>query len=503
MKGLQLQSPSPPIGLAYIGAYLKQNGLDYTAIDACGLAMDNIRPYRASKNIFIQGLTTEEVVARIPKDTRIIGFTCLFSHCWPLVVDMAKAIRKAFPDVLMITGGEHPTAAPDQVFRSGFFDLIVQGEGEETLLELVRSVSAGKDWHEIHGIAFMENGALKSTTARKRTTDIDRFPHPDWDSWCIKEYINHEQVTGINLGRMMPILGSRGCPYACKFCSNEYMWTRRYIMRDPKGLTDEMELMKAKYDVNGFTFMDSTFVVNRNKTLTFANELIARKLDVTYQLPAGTRCEAFDNELAGALAESGLRNFAFAPESASTEILQAIRKQVEIKKLIESIRVVLRTQMTVGCFFVIGFPEDTKKSMKANVKLIRRLALQGVHDVTVSKFTPYPGSDYFIELRNKGVFSDDLTELESVINFYSDENKSYSNALSSKELHHWMLWMYLNFYVLSFLRRPYRVFGNFVKFFKDGVESTRYMRLFAELFVRRKYWRATVEVAPDKTAKAA
>ena len=172
------------------------------------------------------------------------------------------------------------------------------------------------------------------------------------------------QVTGINLGRQMPILGSRGCPYDCKFCSNVGMWTRRYIMRDPNALVDEMQHMKEKFDVSGFTFMDLTFVVNRKKTLAFANELIARGLGITYQLPAGTRCEAFDDELAGALDRSGLKNFAFAPESGSEEILKAIRKQVNIGEFLEATRVALRTSMTIGCFIVIGFPEDSPRTMK-------------------------------------------------------------------------------------------------------------------------------------------
>jgi anaerobic magnesium-protoporphyrin IX monomethyl ester cyclase len=495
MEGLQLQSPSPPIGLAYIGAYLKQNGLDYTAIDACGLAMDNIVSYDDQNSIFIQGLTVPEVVERVPSNIKIVGFTCLFSHCWPLVLSMAKAIKEKYPNVFMIAGGEHPTALPKLVLESGLFDVVITGEGEETMLELCTRVLANQEWRDILGIAFYKDGELKTTCSRKRVTDIDRFPHPDWDSWCLTSYIENEQVTGINLGRQMPILGSRGCPYACKFCSNEDMWTRRYIMRDPKSLVDEMEYMKKKYQVSGFTFMDSTFVVNRNKTLAFANELIARKLDVTYQLPAGTRCEAFDEELAFALDKSGLRNFAFAPESGSEEILEVIRKQVDLNKMFSAVKTVLKTNMTVACFIVIGFPEDTSRSMRDTLRLIRKLAWMGIHDVTVSQFTPYPGSDYFKELMDNGSLSEDLQELRAVINFYSSMHKSYSKELTSKQLYRWMLIMYLNFYVISFLLRPMRPIKNLWAFLSRGVENTRYTRLFAELFVKRKKWRKTSKVA--------
>ena len=168
LEGIQLQSPSPPIGLAYIGAFLRKHGYDYTAVDACGEALESIRPYAGDESIFIQGLTNDQALERIPASCRIIGFTCLFSHCWPLVYDLANAARKKFPNALFVLGGEHGTALPNQVLETSVFNVIVMGEGEETFLELVRCIEQGCDWKNIDGIAYLEEGKLKRTTARKR-----------------------------------------------------------------------------------------------------------------------------------------------------------------------------------------------------------------------------------------------------------------------------------------------------------------------------------------------
>lgn len=498
MEGMQYQSPSPSIGLAYIGAFLRKHGYDYTAIDACGEAMDSIRPYSGGEGIYIQGLTNEQVLERVPATSRIIGFTCLFSHCWPLVLEMAVAIRKKCPGALFVLGGEHGTALPEQPLKTGAFDVVAMGEGEETFLDLVRCAMEGRDWRATSGITYLEEGQLKRTAERMRITDVNALPYPDWDRWSIQAYIDTGQVTGIRLGRDMPILGSRGCPYNCTFCSNEGMWTRKYIMRDPKALVDEMEYLKKTYQVTGFTFMDLTFVVDRKKTLAFANELIARKLDVTYQLPAGTRCEAFDEELAHALDRSGLRNFAFAPESGSEEILKIVRKRIKLEKFLEATRAALRTRMTVGCYFVIGFPEDTPESMLATLSLIRKLARMGVHDITVSKFTPYPGSDYFNDLLRKGRIGYSMEDLGQVINFFSSENKSYCDSMDSRTLYRWMLRMYLNFYLISFLRRPWRVMKNLFAFLFRGTENTRYIRLFNELVFRRRKWRRLAQASTQE-----
>ncbi len=491
VSGIQIQTPSPSIGLAYIGAFVKKHGYEYTAIDACGEALDQIRPYPSTRGepIMIQGLTVDQVVARVPDQTRVFGFTCLFSHCWPLVLDLARALRPRFPDATFVAGGEHPTAVPEGVLASGLFDVVVRGEGEETFLELVERLYAGRDWREIAGIAYAgSDGSVVTTPARRRMTAVDGLPYPDWDAWSIEAYIAAHQVTGVNLGRSMPILGSRGCPFECTFCSNPEMWTQRYLMRDPAGLADEMEHMKSRYNVTGFTFMDSTFVVNRKKTLDFANELIRRDLGISYQLPAGTRCEAFDQELATALDQSGLRNFAFAPESGDELTLKAIKKQVSLPRLLDAVRFVLRTKMTVACFIVIGFPEDTRAGMRRTLRLVRKLAIMGVHDVTISKFTPYPGTAYFRQLFPGKTFDASSDELQSVISFYSSTGKSYTPGVSSRELYVRMLWMYLNFYVLSFAIRPWRVVSNFWQYFHDGVENARYMRFFTEMSHLRRKW---------------
>jgi anaerobic magnesium-protoporphyrin IX monomethyl ester cyclase len=491
VSGIQIQTPSPPIGLAYLGAFLKQNSKSYVAIDACGEALDNINRYKDNANIMVQGLSVKEVVKKTPDRVSIFGVTCLFSHSWPLVLDIVSALRPLYPDSLFVAGGEHTTALPKETLACGLIDISVNGEGEETFLEIIKAVEENTDWREIDGLSYLdEDGNLIRNSARKRVTEIDNFPYPDWDSWSIENYIEHNQVTGINLGRSLPILGSRGCPYACTFCSSPDMWTRRYIFRDSNKLVDEMAFFQKKYNVDGFTFQDLTFVVNRKKVLKFSEELIKRNLNVTYQLPAGTRCEALDQELCDSLAKSGLRNFALAPESGDPRILKIIRKQIDPSQFLKAVQNILRTDMTLGCFFVIGFPEDDRQSMKNSLRLIRRLAFLGVHDVTVSQFTPYPGSVYFNRLVAEKKVSKDFDRFSQMIDFYSPDSQSYCDKLTARQLYKWMLWMYLNFYVIGIALRPWRLGYNLWVYWTTGIERTRYMRFFHEIWTLRGKWKS-------------
>jgi radical SAM superfamily enzyme YgiQ (UPF0313 family) len=500
IKGIQIQTPAPPLGLAYIGAYLKQHGYAYTAIDACGEALDQIYDYKAGEQIKIQGLTLNQILERLPDNTKIIGLACSFSHCWPLVEGIASAARKKLPEVLIAAGGEHPSAMPEHVLKSGIIDVVIRGEGEETFLELIKKIENNQLWDNIDGIAFLnKEGQIVINKHRERIKNINNIPYPDWDSWCIEKYIDHQQVSGIYLGRSMPILGSRGCPYACTFCSSERMWTSRYVMRDGKAIVDEMALMKNKYNVTGFSFFDSTFIINRNKIFDFCQELIKQNLNITYQLPAGTRCEVFDDELAAALEKSGMRNCSFAIESGSQMIRKAIKKQIQLDDLFKAVRAVKKTKMTMGCFFVLGFPEDNKSTMKQTLSLVRKLALMGLDDVTVSKFTPYPGSIYFDMLLENGHISKQLGELNNIISFYSDGGISYCKYLTAKQIYHWMNWLYINFYLISFIIRPWKVVNNFREYFSRGIERTKYMRFFSEIFINRKKWKKTAPKIDSKS----
>ena len=491
VSGIQIQTPTPPIGLAYIGAYIKKYGYNYTAIDACGEALSQVRKIEAGSDLLLQGLTPKEVLNKVPKDVKIVGLTSLFSHAWFLARNIALDIKKLYPDCKIVVGGEHPTAIPEDTLKNDFIDLVILGEGEETFLNFVQCIDKGEDYKNINGIAYKnEKGDIVKTERRARVSKIDDIPYPDWDNWSINNYIEHQQISGVNLGRGIPILGTRGCPYECTFCSNDRMWTKRFVMRSPEKIVDEMEFMKKKYNVRAFSFMDSTFIVNNRKVIEFCEALIRRNLGVVYQLPAGTRCEAINQELVNVLAKSGLEKLALAPESGSEEIRNIIKKKINYSKFINAIKMLNKSKITVGCFIVIGFPEDNKKTLWLTSKMIFKLALLGVDDITVSQFTPYPGSEIYDELMERKELEGNLEEVSDIVSFYSKRLRSYSKHLSPKFTHYAMYFMFTQFYMVSFLVRPWRPIINFFNYIFNNVEKANYIRFLSEMFVTRKKFTA-------------
>ena len=137
LTGLQMQSPNPPLGLAYIAAAVRDAGISYHVIDATGEALDTITPYPFRDNFRIQGMKLDDIVRRIPPETRIVGLHCNFSHLWSLTRMVVEKAREAFPDALMVLGGEHGTAVYDHVLQNSPFDVVVLGERDpQTLIAM-------------------------------------------------------------------------------------------------------------------------------------------------------------------------------------------------------------------------------------------------------------------------------------------------------------------------------------------------------------------------------
>lgn len=502
-SGLQMHVPNPPLGLAYISAALRERGLEHVVVDATGESLTTVHPYPGRDDFLIQGLSIEEAALRVPAGCDIIGVSCMFSTLWPLTAMLGRAIRARFPDALMVLGGEHGTAVPENALRTGPFDVVVLGEGEETFVELIRAHRAGLPLSGIKGIAWLDGDAYVNGGLSPRQKDVDAIAPPDWERYPIRAYIDNHQNNGVNLGRSMPLLATRGCPYECTFCSSPFMWTQRWVPRDPIKVADEIEDYVARYQVTNFDFQDLTAIIKRPWVVAFCQELIRRNLQITWQMPSGTRSEVFDEEVADLLYRSGCRALAFAPESGSEAMLKVVKKKVKLDKMLDSMRIAVRRGLKLSCFIIIGFPDETEESIRDSLKLVRKMAWLGIHDVAVTKFVPYPGSALFYRLQREGKIELDDKFFESPMDFYTQDAPSYADALTTRQLYRWMIYLFWNFYILSFVLRPFRVARVLLRTLFTGVEETRYAKWFNDRLFTRRRWKRLASNHAATVARAA
>jgi hypothetical protein len=145
---------SPPVGLAYVAGSLREAGLEVSLIDGLGESLDTRHEW--VKDCYICGLTLEQVVDRIPDDADMVGVHAGFSFDWPMCKVLIKLIRKRFPNIPLIGGGEHVSAAPEESLLESALDIIVCGEGEETAVEIARAIESGnKNFEFITGITLL------------------------------------------------------------------------------------------------------------------------------------------------------------------------------------------------------------------------------------------------------------------------------------------------------------------------------------------------------------
>jgi anaerobic magnesium-protoporphyrin IX monomethyl ester cyclase len=493
---------TPPLSPAYLAGSVSHAGHEVQIIDAVGEALDqtyecDIYPLVAN------GLRHEEIVERIDPRTRVLGISCLFTSEWPEIRKLLGAIRRAFPDIAIVGGGEHITAEPDYSLGDcAALDYAALGEGEETIVDLVGAIESQGNIEEVAGIAYRrENGEIAFNPRRQRIAEIDDIPLPRWDLTPIENYLEKGYSFGVNRGRTIPMLATRGCPYQCTFCSSPNMWTTRWKSRRPDLVVDEIESYIQHYNVTNIDFYDLTAVVRKDWIIEFAQHLIDRKLNITWQLPSGTRSEALDEEVLPYLYRSGCRNLSYAPESGSPRVLKKIKKKVEPKRMVESMRTAVANGLNVKANIIFGFPDETHSDVWRSLLFVSRMAANGVNDVSVWTYSPYPGTEMYTDLKEQGKMADfDDSYFSSLLSYADLKNVvSWDDELSARSLKVYRIFGLVLFYAVSYASNPLRFYRTLRNLMTNKHESRMEMTL--SIFLKRFGAKKVEEKVPLVGAK--
>jgi radical SAM superfamily enzyme YgiQ (UPF0313 family) len=479
VRPAQLSSPgamsspvTPSLGLAYLAAMLVEAGVSVSAVDALGEAVDQ---FREEDGYLVQGLSIEETVARIDASATVIGISCMFTQDWPWARRLIRAVRGRFPSALVVAGGEHITALPEFSLRDcPELDLVVLGEGEETIREIAlvardNSAQGRVALRGVPGVASIADGQYVAAPPRRRMREIENLPWPAWDLFPVAGYLDSRNSHGVYRGRTFGILATRGCPYKCTFCSNPVMYGNLWMAREVEDVLDEIQSYIDKYQVENIDFYDLTMITRRHWILDFCRRIDERGMKFTWQLPSGTRSEVIDAEVSAALYRTGCRNVAYAPE-----------------KLVDSIRAALGNGIVVRVNLILGFPHDRRKNLWQTLVFAWKLALVGVQDAGVYLFSPYPGTELFDELREKGrIGALDADYFRSLVNYKSFFAPSqYCYAVGGRELAIWRFFMMASFFALSFAVRPWRAWQLVRMLIKNESDTSLQQRL--GVLLRRK-----------------
>lgn len=452
---------APPLGLAYIAGAVEAQGYAVSVYDCIAEAPNHYFSFNNYEGISALGIGFDEMFAQLGDSYDLIGLSVMFSNNWLINRHLINLLKERYPQALIVIGGEHASAIPEYCLNDcPGLDMVATGEGEETIAEVAAKLRDGKPYHDVKGTVYKIRGAeerIVKNERRVRILNVDEIQRPAWHLFPVKKYFDNNISFGVPSERSLPIFATRGCPYSCTFCSSPQMWGTRYYMRDVENVINEIKHLNAAYGVTNFDFYDLTAIIKREWILAFCAAIEREKLQITWQIPAGTRSEAIDFEVAVALKKAGCKNITYAPESGSASMLKSIKKKITVDKMLDSIEQSYKAGLDVKLNIMLGYPDEKISDMLKTGWFLVKASLRGATDASPSMFSPYPGSALFNELEDRGELKLSDNYFQSIVYSQSlHDFNNYNRNYSRKTMMLMLFVSYLFFYVSNYLFRPLR-----------------------------------------------
>jgi anaerobic magnesium-protoporphyrin IX monomethyl ester cyclase len=420
LKGVYRHQLYLPIGLAYLAAVLEENGYEVTVIDCPALEID------------LKQLKTK--LASINPD--VVGVTSMTPTIQSALLSAATA-KEACPDAMVVLGGPHATFMDEQVLNEeAAVDVVVRGEGEETLLELAKTVSNPKGLNRIQGITFRNNGQTVRTPTRPFIKNLDELPRPAYKHFPLEKY----RLFG---RRMLPILTSRGCPSQCSFCTTARMFGKAFRARNPKNIVDELAWLRDVHGADAFSFYDDTFTLDKKRALKICEEIRNREIGLPWDCQ--TRVSVVSEEILRKMREANCQQVFFGVESGCQKILDAVHKGTTVEQNERAIRLAKDAGLFVSVSVMIGYPGETKEMLKQTIDLVKKTEPD---DVYICVATPYPGTELRRVVEQMGwEMSNDWGQYDTITPVFANPN------LSAEEVRKLRTSFYNSFYSPKYVLR--------------------------------------------------
>jgi anaerobic magnesium-protoporphyrin IX monomethyl ester cyclase len=363
---------SSPLGLAYVAAYAEKKGYNTKLLDFDAL-----------------NLKVEDIASKVREySPLVVGITCTTPLMMKIkqMIEIVKSIDK---DIIVVLGGPHVCALPYETLKKTKADIVVKGEGELTIVDLMEYAYKKRDIKKIDGIFYKNKNKIIHNKPRKLIKNLDSLPFPARHLLPIQKYIapHHLDMSG---ARFCNLIATRGCPGRCTFCGQSIIFKNVVRKRDPVKVVNEIELMVKKYDSKVFFFEDSTFIFYTDLVEKICKEILRRKLKIKWGATA--RVNLTDEKLLRLMKKAGCSSLFYGVESGNQDILNKAKKGITLKQIRDSIRVTKKVGISINASFIVGLPGETKKSIRDTINFAIEL---DPDYVSFSLATPYPGTEFY------------------------------------------------------------------------------------------------------------
>ena len=359
---------SVPMGMGYVAGYLEQQGEPLVVYDE---EVDD-KPFDEQR--------LEELISREnAPPPYVFGFSCVTAG-QHRAENMARMIREEYPDSLIVFGGVHPTLVPEDVLEHAPTDVVVLGQGEQTMQEvLVAFREKGGDFSDIPGVVYKKAGHFVHTPPRTKFLSLNDMP--DFPYHFFEDYIERYDLGWV--------VSSYGCPFDCVFCSQRAITGVRVTYSDDEKVLRQIELLVNRYNVKHIWFADDNLSIKKKRILGLCDAIVERGLHKKVSFDAQTRADGVTPEVLAAMKRANFRTISYGIEVASDRLMEKINKSETVEDCVNAVRMSKEAGLDVAGTFILGWPDETDEERRACFDMARML------DLDVARFnnaTPYPGT---------------------------------------------------------------------------------------------------------------